>query len=517
MECIHCKGATDNVNSVCDTCLITGSTGPIGSTGSTEFIGPQNAPAPLTHTMDTAAASHDQSTELNGPTGGTESASVDMCIPGCTYKPTDARMNIVKCLWCRRSHHKKCINTEAYVCDTCRVMQYQIAQMSSTVIKLSNTIDRVLEINLDLQDTVKRQEEKIELLSKSVQSISNTAPRLSPNLLIGSSVIRDISADKLINTKVMSISGGRITDVSARLQSETDTYHRVTLMVGGNDCSARTDQKPIEAIIDDFRAMIECAKTKAEHVYVGSVLPREAGMARVTERIDALNIALIDMCKDLDVILINNDTFFKFPDRSINDGYYIKDLTHLNSSGANRLAKSLQLPVKDEHTHDVTRSYATAARRAKSSSKNTPSDPKHNSSKQGAGGSAKANPSRGGSKPSHSAKSSPPHGHVQDHVPRRDDARQGGSPRRPDRPRDNSPVDNGRGDRDSNGWSQVRPRSNYGRGNQRGGEDRWNTHACEYCNEPNHRKDSCHHGRPVQCNTCHEDGHKSKHHEHNYK
>ena len=54
-------------------------------------------------------------------------------------------------------------------------------------------------------------------------------------------------------------------------------------------------------------------------------------------------------------------------------------------------------------------------------------------------------------------------------------------------------------------WTTVRHRGRQAR--QVSGATRA---SCYFCGEEGHTKDNCRHGRPIQCNTCHRPGHKSK-------
>ena len=59
-------------------------------------------------------------------------------------------------------------------------------------------------------------------------------------LLVGSSLVRDMEQSHLVNTDVVCIPGGKISDVLKTVsQAETDKYARIALVVGGNDCDPR--------------------------------------------------------------------------------------------------------------------------------------------------------------------------------------------------------------------------------------------------------------------------------------
>ena len=71
-------------------------------------------------------------------------------------------------------------------------------------------------------------------------------------------------------------------------------FKKVTVVVGGNDCTATTDLEPIEEHLHQFKDMVAEAKRFSADIIVATVLPRISDTENVTERIDAL---MLESCR----------------------------------------------------------------------------------------------------------------------------------------------------------------------------------------------------------------------------
>ena len=145
--------------------------------------------------------------------------------------------------------------------------------------------------------------------------------------MIGSSIIKDIDPTTVNGTKLKCIPGGRIRDIHRELRSCETSFSDVAILVGGNDCSARTDPEPVGELLSQYKDMVSDAESKAGHIKIATIIPRiqDANMnIDVSGRIDALNAGLVSMCQENEnYTLINNDDFFKLKDGEINDGYFL--------------------------------------------------------------------------------------------------------------------------------------------------------------------------------------------------
>lgn len=472
--CLQCVGpliTNDGISMICPTCTAD------NMIGSQTPITPEQAQNETPDISDLLAS--------QGSTNPSQSGRGDdaMCIPGCT-RGTDKRLAVIRCLWCRGQFHKTCVGSESYVCHGCHKMPTKMNEMFDMMTMMMASVKTLLTDNKTLKEIVSTQSQAINRLEG--QTSSN--PSATHGLVTGSSVLRDIDPDKLVKTQVKSISGGRIRDVRNILTKDATRYTSVTVVVGGNDCGARTDQEPVENLADSFRELIKEAKQVAPKVRIGSILPRGPNAdVGTNDRIEVLNAAIIGICSDENVEFVNNDEVFKLRNGSQNTGYFIKDLTHPNDEGTLSLSTSLGLNIMPQHSHDVSRrrTYAGATKRT------------HNHQKT-----------------AHQAKSAEPR--TTDHrrtrsnthsAPRTHTGRASQGPQRYSNDWQNAWHDDDRGE-----WETVRRRDRRHDDYRESGHTDSHSSHCEYCYEKNHNKNTCRHGKPIRCDSCHGLGHKSKHH-----
>ena len=167
------------------------------------------------------------------------------------------------------------------------------------------------------------------------------------HVVIGSSIIRDVDQEKLLDTDVKCKRGGCISDVKSVVEQLTPGYESVTLLVGGNDCEAKPI-KSADAILKSYSELIDVAKEKCQTVKVSSICPR-LNSKDVQDRIDAVNAGLVTACNErTDVKFMNLSPLFHLADGTINDGYILKDGIHITRNAMNKIATKLELHIKDQ-------------------------------------------------------------------------------------------------------------------------------------------------------------------------
>ena len=89
------------------------------------------------------------------------------------------------------------------------------------------------------QNIAETREDKSKTEKKTAVNGSTPRDRRSPqkDLLIGSSLIKDIEEDKLINTKMICIRGASLRNISDELNDLNSTFKNITIIAGRNDCS----------------------------------------------------------------------------------------------------------------------------------------------------------------------------------------------------------------------------------------------------------------------------------------
>ena len=170
-------------------------------------------------------------------------------------------------------------------------------------------------------------------------------------VVIGSSIIRDISEEKLVATQCICRRGGVIKDLQEALGSlpTEKPFSRIILIGGGNDCDTDDDDLDVSGITAQYKDLVECAKGKATNVTICSVCPRNK-TAAVSQRIESLNAGLKGIASDLGVDFLNNDPIFHLQDGTLNDGYLLADGVHLTRPATNRLVANMQLPLRQGET-----------------------------------------------------------------------------------------------------------------------------------------------------------------------
>ena len=300
---------------------------------------------------ETSAKSHARTSSTNQETPDTN----DLCITGCRHR-TRGGGELIRCCLCGKWYHIKCLKLTKeecaglWPCSECRNIAGDVKTVKNNMQTLVLTVQKLVDSHsrelIDLRNrcdkleqdniTLLAQNKSLEVELAALRNVSS-AQHEGPSLLIGSSLIRDIDAAKLEDTKVVSLPGGRIDDVTEYLTKTDTKFKSVTLVVGGNDCAARTDPEPVAELVQKYNDMTKEAKRLADDIRVSTVIPRITDAENVIERIDAMNAGLVSMCHSENYTIINNDNFFKLRDGEINDGYFLADGTHLTKSGTNRL------------------------------------------------------------------------------------------------------------------------------------------------------------------------------------
>ena len=160
-------------------------------------------------------------------------------------------------------------------------------------------------------------------------------------VLIGSSIIRYISDDKLVATRCICRRGGVIKDLQEALDNlPTDKpLSRIILI------DSESDDLDVTGITAQYRDLVECAKSRATKVTICSVCPRIKSIT-VSQRIESLNAGLKGIAGDLGVDYLDNDPIFHLQDGTLNDGYLLADGVHLTRPATNRLVAHMQLPLR---------------------------------------------------------------------------------------------------------------------------------------------------------------------------
>ena len=301
---------------------------------------------------------------------------------GCKFARKEHKdSETIRCILCMNWFHVKCVDEThpktIHTCISCRNTHSYVKNIMLSMTVLIEKIDRIDKTISNLGkdhdtlfkkfDDVQKENESTKadnaILHKEILSLraelhevrwplQPSDNQAKPIIVIGSSVLRDIDNEKIKNTIVHSISGGKIGDA---LQYVNDLpagkYSTICLLIGGNDCDE--PQTPTADIIKSYNELIGNAMTKCTNVTVASILPRRCpDNANISDRIDTVNAELQVLCADRGCNFIDNNTAFKLQDGSLNDGYYLIErqspkLIHLNDRGTTKLCEILNIKPKD--------------------------------------------------------------------------------------------------------------------------------------------------------------------------
>ena len=185
-----------------------------------------------------------------------------LCMDDCLYERRYQK-DMIRCANCATWVHVKCIaKHEEYVpgfwsCFQCRRMPAQISELTtgmtdvlSTLKTLTKSLDKLHREQCKMKSELKDKDEKItELIKENAelksrigsmtqsnnalhwQGLSPVQPQNPNTLLIGSSIIRDVDENKLLNTKCICIPGGYVSDVKEAVAKfpTTNKMRRIVL------------------------------------------------------------------------------------------------------------------------------------------------------------------------------------------------------------------------------------------------------------------------------------------------
>ena len=401
------------------------------------------------------------------------------CVTDCHHdgkskNKANKKLDMLRCCVCMNWFHKECISElgpfeDVWNCGKCRTVPSvifellnELKQLRSDIKELKKDHDDVKGTLTVVSNTCTSLKEENNTLKQQVGSLIQDLQSKQwscfhdtdrPSLVLGDSHVKDIDETKLKNTKVVSVTGGKVADVLSHLKDADDMYSNIVVCVGTNDCGA--DNFVADQVVDSFKAVIDVAKTRVsdpKQISI-SIIPPRIDSEKTQEHVDTLNACLYSVAEDKHVSYINNDLTFKLSDKSPNDGYLQADGVNLTHKGINRLAKNLKL-------------------KSASNCKN--------------GNVVRINPPK---------RSSPPQ-------------------KRPDYNQHNE-VDANDGwtvarNRRRSHYKNTPQQSRDVNTNQRTNSER----RCWLCGETNHVSHSCRHGQKITCHKCYGLGHKAKHCDH---
>lgn len=310
------------------------------------------------------------------------------CHEHCIYNRNDDSY-MIQCRLCYSLYHIDCVGIPRknykkigfWPCFDCREisknikdLQISLKHLTSTVTKLFQSItpstahndqtsDRLellerlaaksLEcenlgvVNAQLKQKIEQNETDPICLSDSESESGDSEsesdlvdPRESAtgHLIIGDSLIRYVvpTGD---GVSVACMRGAKCRDVTKKLKSDNRYYEKISIVCGTNDLATKMDA---EKITNNFKNMLQYAKTKSKCVTLSSIPPRIDSKVS-DQRLMRMNECLSNIAASQNITFIDNDLNFRFMSEIPDESLLQVDGLHLSAKGTNRLLANLKL------------------------------------------------------------------------------------------------------------------------------------------------------------------------------
>ena len=136
-------------------------------------------------------------------------------------------------------------------------------QMERTQTKFESMANANAELSAKVADLSQK------LASKNWQDFQHPKPDSRKTCVLGSSILRDIDPDKLENTDIICMPGGKIPTIHKKLNDIPGEYKRIVLM--GNDCDshdAASSERPVSELLGDYRRLVTDAKKRSADICI---------------------------------------------------------------------------------------------------------------------------------------------------------------------------------------------------------------------------------------------------------
>ena len=446
-----------------------------------------------------------------------DSTDKPYCITTCKLGRSGAG-DMVRCCMCFHWYHEDCVKSDKsrdahwWLCLSCRGMSQRLILLETSISTLTNTVQELATVNTELSNNNERLVAEIRKLNSEqkarYEARDNTvfkckAPSPSkPDLLIGSSIIRDLVSNDDKSLVIKSHGGARTDNILKIMNNmKTDEYGDVFLQVGSNDSATK---KPVQGIVENFDKLIATAKrvSSTGHVTLSSICPRTDDDEAAARGID-INSRVQELADTRGCVLIEHEGTFLCKNGEINTALLLIDGLHLSEAGSKALLHNLGLAA---------RAHVRLGRGMRGKGPPKTRDTSHHEHQRD-----RVSPdSNGGRRP---PSSRPSQRDRRPYIPRnqwvsgQSDRRRFGDQRQPQ----HQPFDGERHGRIE--WHHHRtfhtsnPHSDESRrrDDMNQPERRRRQPRCWYCYEPGHTYQQCRHKDYVQCGNCGQLGHKSKH------
>ena len=279
----------------------------------------------------------------------------DICVEGCS---DNTKQDYIRCCLCTKWYHTECLALPSnelqgvWSCTKCRYIAEEVTEIrlcnhnlmkqNTDILNVVNVVKRSIDALIKKQNdmetrlTNKDQEchslrqENTRLLTTvsecqrklDSQTWSNKKVSSPQTLVIGTSLVKFLDEDKLVNTSVICKPGARLGDITKELESvpEGHNFHRLTIVGGGNDLSK---DKPDE-VIEKYKETIKAAKEIAQEVSISSIPPR-LKPADFTKKVSRFNANLMILAEEQNCKFVDHQDTFYLRSGEVNTGFLDND------------------------------------------------------------------------------------------------------------------------------------------------------------------------------------------------
>ena len=287
----------------------------------------------------------------------------------CQFKEDKDGRDQLSCVLCCIRHHAECVSVpkkktaQIWTCFECRQLVPCVKNLQEEIKHLKDNQTKMLDM---LQKITKSFESSEANRIKAEQDLAHVKTQLSdmskqltnerpctteqatptaplpqatpsapplPNLMIGTSLLRNVDQTKLNNWEVKAKGGATIEGVLKELNDIDDskTYNEIILVCGSIDL----ENKAVDGIILDFQTLTVSASQICSKVSLSSILPRTD--KNCTEKMKQVNEKLKVLCDRDGHNFIDNDQTFLLMNGDANEAMLTNDGLHLSKRGVDRL------------------------------------------------------------------------------------------------------------------------------------------------------------------------------------
>lgn len=311
----------------------------------------------------------------------------------CHFKEETTGRNQIRCIICCIWHHIDCVSVEKgemkmiWTCPQCRELTPIVRGLSSEIKELKSSQDKMMEmlkiISAKLQSEsdmkIKAQEElagarsqltelnrQLEIQQTQLNGLAKAPPPdppqptpsapPMPNLLLGTSLLRNVDPKKVKNWDIIAKGGAKIEDLQKEIEGlpEDKEYNEVIIVAGSVDLEEKNEAE----IILDYQSLCVSAMLKSSKVMISSILPRSD--KDLKSKTNEVNEKLKELCDKDGYNYVDNDPSFFLMNGDVNEANLTADGLHLTKRGIDSLIKncgvlqngSVFTPTRYPKSHD---------------------------------------------------------------------------------------------------------------------------------------------------------------------